>query len=313
MNSSTRLFSPLYAEISGSKALFERLNEAEAMQAFERCFNRLERAASSFNGRVVKHIGEQVLVVFDHAEDAMRAACEMQLRVEKLPAVSGIKLAVGIGFHYGPAQADNHNDSSGDAVKLAARLMQLAKGGQVVASAAAVEALPDSLRKATLALDNATVKLHHESFPVYVVVWQTVASQTGREETGSMLTSQPPASVSRPSGLSAAVPTVRLRLLHNNREYLLGAERPVVLLGRDTKSDVLIRNPHASRNHARIELRRNDFVLVDKSTNGTHVGPEGVPGFLLKGSEYVLKGRGCLSFGLLEDRDITDLVAYEVL
>ena len=72
-NTPQRHVCALYADISGSKQLFDRLNEAEAMQAFERCFNRMERAISSFNGRVVKHIGDQLMAVFDTAEDAMRA------------------------------------------------------------------------------------------------------------------------------------------------------------------------------------------------------------------------------------------------
>lgn len=310
MNSPPRYFCPLYADISGSKLLFERLNEAEAMQAFERCFNRLERAISSFNGRVVKHIGEQLMAVFETAEDAMRAACEMQLRIEKLPAVSGIKLAVGIGFHYGPALEEN-NDTSGDTVKLASRLVKLAKGGQVVTSAAAVEALPPHLRQATLALDSATVKLHNEDIPVFVVVWQSVAAHAagaGLAPTHSM----PPANRLMPEPAPAAPPPVRLRLLHNGREIKLDAARPCFTLGRDVKCDLLIKNPHASRNHCRIELRQNTFVLIDKSTNGTHVGPDGESGFLLKGGEYVLRGRGCLSFGLLQERDISDIVAYEV-
>ena len=305
MTSPPRNFCPLYADISGSKLLYEKLNETEAMQAFERCFNRMERAISSFNGRVVKHIGDQLMAVFDSAEDAMRAACEMQLRVEKLPAVSGIKLAVGIGFHYGPALEEN-NDTSGDTVKAASRLVKLANGGQIVASAAAVEALPAYLRQATRALDSVSVKANNnESIPVYVVVWQTIAELPARQDV-----SAPPSAPSMP----APPPKLaRLRLLHNGREILLGREKPVITLGRDVKCDLLIKNPHASRNHCRIEQRRDVFVLIDQSTNGTHVGPEGEPGFLLKGREFVLGGRGVLSFGLLQDRDLADIVAYETL
>ncbi len=304
-NTPQRHVCALYADISGSKQLYDRLNEAEAMQAFERCFNRMERAISSFNGRVVKHIGDQLMAVFDTAEDGMRAACEMQLRVEKLPAVSGIKLAIGIGFHYGP-MAGGGNDSSGDTVKVASRLVKLAKDGQIVTSAPTVDALPDYLGKATLALESATVKLHEEAIPVYAIVWQTVAAQVARLEMGGPTLSMPPSVPAEPQA-------VRLRLLHNGREIRLGPEKPVLTMGRDVKCDLVIKNPHASRNHCRIELRRNVFVLIDKSTNGTHVGPDAEPGFLLKGNEFVLHGRGCISFGLPGERELADVIAYERL
>ena len=138
------------------------------------------------------------------------------------------------------------------------------------------------------------------------IVWQTVAAQVAHLDMGGPTVSMPP------SG-PAAPPVVRLRLLHNGREIILGPEKPVLTMGRDIKCDLVIKNPHASRNHCRIELRRNVFMLVDKSTNGTHVGPDAEPSFLLKGGEFVLRGRGCLSFGLLGERELGDIIAYETL
>ncbi|MBP9713401.1 MAG: adenylate/guanylate cyclase domain-containing protein [Sterolibacterium sp.] len=298
----------LYADISGSQRLFHSLNEAEAMQAFERCFNRMERAISSFNGRVVKHIGEQLMAVFDTAEDAMRAACEMQVRVEKLPQVSGIRLAVGIAFHYG-IMSEGGNDSTGDTVKVASRLVKLAKGGQVLATSPTIEALPDTLRKCTLALESACVRLHGEPIPVHAIVWQTLVENGGIMEGGL---ARNPLTLSEPIAANTA-DAPRLRLTHNGREFILSPEKPVATLGRDARCDLLIHNPHASRNHCRIELRRHAFILTDKSTNGTHVVPDAEPGFLLKGSEFVLIGRGSLSFGLLAERELDDIVTYETL
>src|ERR1035437_8492361 len=84
MSPQPRNFSPLFADIFGSKLLYEKLGDAEALQAVERCLNRMERAIAGSKGRVVKHSGDQIMAVFDTAEAAMRAACEMQLRIENL-------------------------------------------------------------------------------------------------------------------------------------------------------------------------------------------------------------------------------------
>lgn len=304
----------LYADIAGGKQLTGRIGEIEAAQAFERCFNRMERSINSFNGRIVKHIGERLMVVFDSAEAALRAACEMQLRVEKLPAVSGIKLALGIAFHHGP-MAEGANDSSGDTVKVAARLAKLVKGGQILVSAPTVALLPEHLRKTALALGAATVSLHGERIPVFAVLWQTLVSAADPGMPSSEM-SVPVASSSPLRASVAAAPVPRLRLRHHGREIVLGPERPVLTMGRDPQCDLLIRNPHASRQHGRIELRHNLYVLSDRSTNGTHVTPAAGTSLLLQNDEFVLHGRGSLSFGPLAGAapgEPDDIIAYALL
>jgi predicted component of type VI protein secretion system len=53
----------------------------------------------------------------------------------------------------------------------------------------------------------------------------------------------------------------------------------------------------ASRLHARIERRRDKFVLVDQSSNGTFVTIEGDSEIQLRREEIVLRGRGRATFG----------------
>ncbi len=305
MNTPQRQVCVLYADISGSRQLFERLDENEAMQAFERCFNRMGRAIESFRGRVVKQIGEHLMAVFENAEDGMRAACEMQLRVEKLPAVSGIKLVVGIGFFYGP-MAEGSNDATGETVKVASRLVKLAKGGQVVTTASTVETLPDVLQKAVLNLDAATVKRHDDNLPVCAVVWQSVALQPIPVEHGT-------STLQTASLITTIMTPPRLKLQHGAEEIILDPARLVLTLGRDARCDLQIQSQHASRNHGRIELRRDSFVLVDKSTNGTRVEPEGGTEFLIRAGEHTLRGRGRLYFGPPHDEEQGDVIFYEEL
>ena len=44
--------------------------------------------------------------------------------------------------------------------------------------------------------------------------------------------------------------------------------------------------------HARIERRRDKFVLIDHSSNGTYVTMESEPEIALRREEMVLRGRG---------------------
>ena len=47
----------------------------------------------------------------------------------------------------------------------------------------------------------------------------------------------------------------------------------------------------------RIERRRDKFVLIDHSSNGTYVTVQGEPEIVLRREELTLRGRGQVSFG----------------
>jgi len=68
-------------------------------------------------------------------------------------------------------------------------------------------------------------------------------------------------------------------------------------LGRDQSNDLVIADPMASRNHARVEKRKDQFVLVDQSANGTYVTVTGRKEITLRRSEFVLYGSGEIAFG----------------
>lgn len=300
MTKPPRHFCPVFISVFGYPALKEKLGRTDALHAVERCFNRIERTISGFGGRIVKRSGEQIMAVFDTAEAGMLAACEMQDRVDRLPLFSGIKLTIGIGLHYGPEQ-EKDNDASGPTVLVAARLVKLARDGQILASETAVNALPPQAHVTTRLLNALTLKLEdNENIHLHAVIWQPQAPV-------------PAATGVRATARTGMTTTVRLRLVHTNREILLSARRPVATLGRDPKSDLPVKDQRASRNHCLVELRGDVFVLVDKSSNGTFVKPEGEEGFWLKHGEAELKGRGRLSFGQAEAQDVDDLVAYESL
>ncbi len=62
---------------------------------------------------------------------------------------------------------------------------------------------------------------------------------------------------------------LRLRLVMAEREIVVDESRPHIAIGRADENDVVIRGNLISRIHARIEISRNKFLLIDQSTNGT--------------------------------------------
>ena len=286
----------LFADISGSSRLYEKLGDTEALRAVERCLNRLERATAGQKGRVVKTIGDEVMAVFNSADAAVHAAVEMQQRIDSLPSVSGVKLAVRIGLHWGSA-LEEKDDVFGDTVNTASRLAGLAKGGQILTSTESLAVLSPHQQFSTREIGYLAVKGKAESVRVFEVIWQERDDMTMKS-----------ASLS-----PAAASETRLRLRHDGKELILGPDHPLASLGRDSHSDIVIRDGRASRNHGRIERRRDKFVLVDQSTNGTYVTVLGEAESAIKREESTLRGRGRISFGHSFVDDSTEVLEFEVL
>lgn len=273
----------LFADISGSTRLYEKLGAAEAQHAVERCIKRMERSVDAHLGRIIKTVGDELMLAFPDADSACHAAIDMQERVLDLPPVSGVKLAIRIGFHFGPV-VEAANDLSGEAVTTAARMVGLAKASQIVTNGLTAEHLAPTLRHSTRDLDRLPLQGSTGEMQIVEVVWQ---------ETSELAIEAPVAedgTVPLPSG-------VRLCVRHRGKAFLLDSSASTLNMGRGSDADVVIEDRKASRYHARIELRRNKYVLIDMSTNGTFVGIEGEAEVFLHGDEMVLRKKGIIAFG----------------
>ncbi len=296
MSTRTRRVSVLCAGICGSSRLYEKLGDAEALRAVERCLHRMERAAEAAKGRIVKTVGDELMVAFDSAEAAMHAAGEIQLRVAALPPVSGISLAIRIGFHHGDVVEEN-DDLLGDAVNMASRLASLAKNGQVLTTAQTAALLADEFRSRTRPVERLSVRCNDEIVDVWEVLW----NRADEEPTMPV------------SALAPTLGETRLHLRHGDDEFWLAASRPNAVFGRDPNADLITRDSRASRSHGRIERRLDSFVLIDESTNGTYVKFQGEPEILVRREEVILRGRGRIAFGHSTEEAIEDPIDFEVI
>lgn len=267
----------LFADVSGSTRLYEQVGDVRALATIGECLALVRDAAAGHGGRLVKTIGDEAMVVFATADQAVTAAGEIQLRMSEYARERQVKLALRVGLHAGET-IESQNDVYGDCVNVAARMVALAKGGQVILTAAAADALSQELRGKVREVDVLTVKGKEKDIVIMELVWQDTAELT-------TLTTRPK--------LRAA----RLELVHGTRAIGLGLATMAVAIGRDAQNDIVIGDRLASRMHARIERRRDKFVLVDQSSNGTFVTVEGEGEVHLRREELMLRGRGRISFG----------------
>ena len=279
MSSISRNLAILFADVSGSTTLYEKLGDRAALMAVESVVDLLKSTVDACRGRVVKTIGDEVMAAFPDADSAFRAASDMQTRVTALPALGETRLAIRIGFHAG-AMLEENGDYFGDAVNTAARMAGFAKGGQIITTGATVQALSPLLRESTREVAALSVKGKQAEVEVCEVLWQS-----GDEVT--LLASK------RAQASTEAV----LRLAHGIRELLMDANLATVQIGRDATHPIPIADKMASRLHGRIERRGDKFYYVDLSTNGTYLTIEGDVETVLRRDQAMLRGRGTLSFG----------------
>ena len=292
-----RSLAVLFADVSGSTKLYERLGDSEAMRAVERVIKRMQIAIQGLKGRLVKTIGDEVMATFDTAEDAYLASVEIQQRISDLPSVSGVKLTVRIGFHFGSV-IEESNDVFGDTVNTAARIVGLANSQQTLTSKETVDQLPVTLRAATRDLEQLSVKGKADGVHVFEVLWRPTEELTMRAE-----------SINKP----APKQLEKLCLRYHGKALLLDEKCALMTLGRDLSCDLVIEDRKASRHHARIERRGEKYTLIDQSTNGTYLSPKGERETLLRREEALLQGSGRICFGSSGNDPQADFAEYEHL
>lgn len=288
----------MFADVSGSAGLFERLGDTEAVYAVERCLKRMNRSIGGYRGRTVQIMGDELLATFDTAEDACQAAIDMQQRIADLPPVSGLKLTIRIGLHAGTVDEDD-GKLVGDVVDNAARIAGVARRGQILGSSAMVAGLPrPSVIAVKLLPELGTVPESGAALGLFEIHWPS-------HENGGVSRSM--------AGPQSVMPADRLCVRYHGKAFLLDQKTPVLTLGRDLSCKLLIEDRKASRQHARIERRGDDFYLVDTSTNGCFVSLSGRQEVMVRRHELQLEGSGRICFGSSGNDPSADCADFEHL
>ena len=82
-----------------------------------------------------------------------------------------------------------------------------------------------------------------------------------------------------------------------SRHASLSGDVELLRLGASVDAELPVQRTFTSRSHAHIERRKDDFVLVDHSTNGTFVQTEDEQITFLRRAEMRLWGTGWISLG----------------
>jgi class 3 adenylate cyclase len=294
----TRNKSILFADISGSTKMYDTLGDEQARNIVSQTLDRLDGVVNRFQGQLIKTIGDEIMCTFDSAEQSTNAAVEMQEVTEEANEAGELPMSVYIkvGYHHGPV-IEKLGDVHGDAVNVAARMVQQAKPQEIITTWETIKELPDSLQADTRFLDYAPIK-GKGNVEIMEVIWQ--------EENVTQMAADPQA-MAPPQEEDVA-----LRLSYQDKQLTVSPERDSVSLGRSPGCDLQVGESLASRQHVLIELRRDKFFLIDQSTNGTYMRPEGGSEAFVRREEVPLTGSGEISLGRSFEDDPQDLVHFAV-
>ena len=128
-----------------------------------------------------------------------------------------------------------------------------------------------------------TIKGQGNEVALYEVLWQT-------EDVTSMV----PAIALKGRETRRAL---RLRWRCGTGKWSSMSTGRSVAIGRAEDNDLIVKGNLISRLHARIELSRNRFVLIDQSTNGTFVQILGGEESFVRRDSMQVKGKGMIGLG----------------
>jgi adenylate cyclase len=286
----------LFADISESGALYQKLGDSAARNVVNACIATLTGVLPKFEGELVKTLGDAVMCTFPNADFAVQAASEMQSAVTTAPP-AGHPIGVHIGLHYGPVLLEN-GDVFGDTVNVAAYLTAVATREQILTTEAAESTLSAALKSNVRPVFHTVLKSTGRASAVYQVVWKSdpldvtdVNFQSNRLISGDIGS---------------------LLVTFGEQRVRIGHWKSSMLIGRGLESDIVVMDRFASKRHLTISAMGTRFYLTDHSINGTYVTlKDGEEIQVLNGDMLLLDRSGELSLGRSRADGPVDVITFE--
>ncbi|HCE91650.1 MAG TPA: adenylate/guanylate cyclase domain-containing protein [Acidovorax sp.] len=294
----------VFADISGSTALYEALGNERATEAVTQVTQWIGDTIEAHGGRVVKKLGDGVLGVFGDASSAVSAMATMlrqhKVRLDRWPHPLRMEIRVGVASG---EVVDVDGDCYGDAVNVASRLCERAGPAEIWATETTVllaGTAPDVWYRKLGMMD---IRGKAELLMLYHVEWR-------EDEAPDSLTMQA-ALVSNFAPVDSILGQIQFSW-HGVDRTFTSSDAPV-MVGRAEHAQLRINDPRVSRLHARIDWRNSGFVLTDMSSFGTWVRFEGSDSPVrLRRDACILHGAGHIALGVSFNEPSAPVMSFHV-
>ncbi|MFO1329287.1 MAG: adenylate/guanylate cyclase domain-containing protein [Rubrivivax sp.] len=295
----------LFADLRGSTSLFESLGNAEATSVVTHCVSALGKPIAACGGHVVKTLGDGLMAVFADSGPAIQAAIQMHEVLDGIVqkgrergASAGLRaLRLQVGMARGEV-VEMGGDCFGDAVNVAARLIDHAGDNETLVTVEVLQGIPVEQRGRFRSLDRLALRGRSEPVEVHVL---------GRRR------NQGDPAITQFGDVSISGEPEGLRLIWNDLSRVFDSRTMPVVLGRSTQATFCVDDSRVSRSHARVDWYSGSFQLTDLSYNGTYVRfADGEIVSLRRGS-CTLHGSGAVGLGASPNDEGAACVRFEVV
>ena len=327
----------LFADLRGSTSMYETLGNADATAVVTRSVALLARIVTTQGGQVVKTLGDGLMATFETPAQAVAAADDMHDSMARismadeaqaeaanderaegedagdsgigdsgsdggnptLPPRPPVPLKLQVGLAHGEV-VEMSGDVFGDAVNVAARLLDHAGDNETLVTSTVLGGLPDDEHPRFRSLDRMQLRGRVEPVHVYLLESMRRFGDTAATAFGDI------------APMTAEPEGIRLVWLDQNRIYA-GTSLPVIL-GRSPQATYIIDDTRVSRSHARIAWHGGTFQLTDLSYNGTYVRFDHDPEVIsLRRGSCTLHGSGLIGLGGSPADPASASVRFEVM
>ena len=294
----------LFADLRGSTALFETLGNAEATSVVTHCVSALGPPVNAQGGHVVKTLGDGLMAVFPSPAQAVKSAMQMHDVLAGVVARGGEKgastalksLRLQVAVSRGEV-VEIDGDCFGDAVNVAARLLDHAGDNETLVTAPVLAGLARAVKPLFRSLDQMVLRGRVEPVQVY--------AHGGRRSSDTAATQF--------GDIAPAIEPDAIRLVWLDRNIVFASRQTPVVLGRSPQANYCVDDSRVSRSHARLDWHGGSFQLSDLSYNGTYVRfADGEIVSLRRGS-CLLHGSGAIGLGGSPADPTSACVRFEVL
>jgi adenylate cyclase len=234
----------VFVDITGSSQLFVDVGDDRARSLVAATLDRWSVLVTRHQGQVVQLRGDGMLYIFATVGGAVDAVVGMRDMSYAPP------LSMHAGIHAGPLLQDS-DQLYGNMVNVAARLADIAKKAEIVMSAAARKELPDAERFNLRLISDVPIKGKAEPVDVFLLP----------DPKQRITEYRPP--------LKPAAHGRSLKLRYAGKAFVIDADSPKCLIGRDDECRLKVEHALVSRRHASVEYVLGKFFLHEHSTNGT--------------------------------------------
>lgn len=308
--SATIIRTVLFADLRGSTALYEMMGNTNATAVVTQSVALACRVVNHCGGTVVKTLGDGLMAMFSDSAPAVQASDEMHDSLERIAAdghgsspvllagsakLTALKLQVGLARG---EVVEMGGDYFGDAVNVAARLLDHAGDNETLATSVVFDDLTPPTRARFRNLDR--MQLRGRAEPVHVYLLEALRPGDSAATAYGDFMVEP-----EPEGI---------RLICADLSRVYSPQSLPIILGRSSQAAYCIDDSRVSRSHTRIDWHGGTFSLSDLSYNGTYVLFSNDKEIVcLRRSSCTLHGSGVIGLGAPPNDSTAPSVSFEIL